>query len=140
MTTGTMDNVALVRGLYEAFARRDLDAIRAVLAPDVVVEQTSALPWGGRRVGVEGFEAFIGSLLSHLDTTLEIGEFLDAGDHVVEIGHTRGRVLASGTGFRLREVHVWGVRDGKVVSYRAYVDAPGMLAALAGQTGEAAES
>jgi uncharacterized protein len=132
MTTGTTDNVALVRDLYDAFARRDIDAILAALAPDAVIEQTSLLPWGGRHRGAEGFGVFAGRLLAHLDVTLEVGEFVSAGDHVVEIGHSRGRVVATGADYRAREVHVWEIRDGKVAGFHAYVDTPAMLAALNG--------
>jgi uncharacterized protein len=132
MTTDTADNVAFVRDLYDAFARRDIDALLAALAPDVVIEQTSLLPWGGRHLGAEGFGVFVTRLLAHLDTTLEVGELVPAGDHVVEIGHSRGRVLANGADYRVREVHLWEVRDGKVVAFHAYADTPAMLAALNG--------
>lgn len=40
-----------VRSLYDAFTRRDLDAIHSCLAPDIVIEQPDCLPRGGRYVG-----------------------------------------------------------------------------------------
>ena len=50
---------------------------------------------------------------------------------MVENGRTRGRALHSGREFAIDETHVWGVRAGKVVHMRAYVDNAAMLAALA---------
>lgn len=121
----------IVRGAYDAFARRDLDAIKAALHPDFVMEQNAAaLPWAGTRSGPEGFFAFLGSLLSYVDPVLEIDDLYAAGDRLVQVGHTTGTVLATGTSFRVREVHVWQVRDGQLAAFTVYIDAAAMQAAL----------
>jgi ketosteroid isomerase-like protein len=39
-------------------------------------------------------------------------------------------VVANGAPFDIPEVHVWELRDGKVVGFRAYIDTPAMLEAL----------
>lgn len=44
--------------------------------------------------------------------------------------HPRGKALANGASFDIPEVHVWELRDGKVVRYRVYIDTPAMLDAL----------
>ena len=49
------------------------------------------------------------------DFRIEVEEFLDAGDHVVMIGHIVGHGTASGVGFRLRIVQVLKIRNGKVI-------------------------
>lgn len=130
-------DLEIVRNLYDAFARRDLDTIREAIHPDFTMEQSDVLPWGGRRKGPDGFFAFLGSLLSHVDTTVEIEDLIDAGDHIVEIGHTHGKVLTHGTPFRVREVHAWQLVDGKLSSYRVFADVPAILAALDGQSAPA---
>lgn len=132
--TGRRPDLEVVAGLYDSFARRDLDAIRAAIAPDFTMTQTDQLPWGGTRRGPDGFFGFLGTLLGHVDPTVEVEQLIDAGDHVVEIGYSRGTVLAHGNAFRVREIHAWTVRDGLVTSYRVYVDTPAMLAALRGET------
>jgi uncharacterized protein len=121
-----------LRNLYDAFARRDLDTIRAVIHPEFVMYQSEALPWGGQRHGPEGLFAFLGELLSYVEPTLEIEELFDAGDRVVEVGHSTGVVHATGARFRVRELHVWQLREGLVISYEVYVDVAAMLAALRG--------
>jgi ketosteroid isomerase-like protein len=128
-----VSDVEIVRELYAAFARRDLDFIRAALHPDFVMEQSDLLPWGGRRHGLDGFFAFLGTLLSHVAPTVETEALFDAGDHVVQVGVTHGTVLAHGTPFRLREIHAWQLREGMITSYRVYVDVPAMVAALEGR-------
>lgn len=37
---------------------------------------------------------------------------------------------ANGASFDIPEVHVWELRDGKVVRYHVYIDTPAMLEAL----------
>lgn len=126
----SVSDLEIMRSIYAAFARRDLETIRAAIHPEFVMEQSDLLPWGGRRHGPDGFFAFLGTLLSHIGPTVETEALFDAGDHVVQVGYTQGTVLAHGTPFRVREVHAWQLRDGMITSYRVYVDVPGMLAAL----------
>jgi ketosteroid isomerase-like protein len=126
--------VELMRELYAAFARRDLDRIRVAIHPEFEMTVTDELPWGGVRRGPDGFFAFLADLLGHLDPHLETDALFDAGEHVVQVGHTTGTVHATGARFRAREVHVWELRDGLLTSYRVYVDVLAMRAALAAAT------
>ncbi|HEY3724801.1 MAG TPA: hypothetical protein VGN59_15720 [Acidimicrobiia bacterium] len=60
------------------------------------------------------------------------GADLDAvlADRVVQRGRTAGTVRASGSTFDVAEVHVWTLRDGRVVAAELFIDTPAMLAAL----------
>jgi len=131
----TSTNVEVVRKLYAAYANRELDTILSVTTDETVVEQDAGLPWGGRHTGPDGFLAFLGTLASHVDAHLEIGDIYDAGaDTVIEVGYTKGHVLANGTEFRAREIHKWQFReDGKLASFTVWVDVPAMQAALDGE-------
>jgi ketosteroid isomerase-like protein len=125
--------VDTIRGLYAAFERRDLDTIRAAIPPEFTMRQSELLPWGGRRRGPDGFFAFLGSLLSYVEPSLEISALYSSGEHVVQIGHTAGTVHAHGNTFRVPEVHIWQVRAGRPASYEVHLDTPAMLAALRGE-------
>ena len=46
------------------------------------------------------------------------------------VGHTRGRVLATGNRFDVPETHVWTIRDGKVERFESYIDTKMMREAL----------
>lgn len=128
----TSTNLEIMRGVYAAFARRDLDTIRAAIHPDFVMEQQADLPWGGRRHGPDGFFAFLGTLLSYLDPTIETEDLYDSGDHIIQVGHTHGIVRETGHPFRAREIHVWQLRDEKIVFYQVHIDVAAMQAALDG--------
>jgi ketosteroid isomerase-like protein len=126
-----VNNIEIIERIYAAFARRDLAAVLAELAPDVTLVQEAPLPWGGTYTGRDGAAAFLGNLLAHLEPRLEIDELIPSGDYVVQIGHTSGRVVCTGKPFRAREVHVWRLSGGLVSSYQVHIDVPRMLDALA---------
>jgi ketosteroid isomerase-like protein len=124
-------NVDVVTALYRAFAARDLGAIAELIGPEVTVRQTELLPWGGFFEGLVGFRRFTELLLQNVDSLVTPEEYVDAGDRVVAIARTRGHVRQNNAPFDIRAVHVWGIRDGKAISFEAYIDTPAMLEALA---------
>lgn len=123
-------NAALVAHLYDAFRSRDLPTIFGLLAPDVEIHQASEIPWGGTYHGHEGAAAFFAKLVATITSSVTLERFVDAGDHVVAIGRTRGTVNATGKAFDVPIAHVWTVRDGLVRRVEYYIDDPTMLAAL----------
>jgi ketosteroid isomerase-like protein len=127
-------NVELVKNLYDAFGRRDMATIGKLVAGDIEITQSPELPWGGEYHGLEGLGKFFATLMAHVKSTLVFERFLDAGDHIVAIGRTRGTVVASGREFDVPIAHVWEVRDGLIVHFRPFIDNPTMLAALADGT------
>lgn len=131
-TTNTLSPVDVVRALYGAFERHDVEAVLSCFDENVEISQSEELPWGGLHHGHDGAMRFFGSLMSHIATQVEVDRLLVAGDTVVETGRTTGMALSSGREFSIAETHVFKVRDGKVVRMEAYVDNAAMLDALAG--------
>jgi uncharacterized protein len=124
------DNVAAIRRLYDALASRDASVIQEVFAPDVTIRQSPELPWGGEYEGHDGVFTFFLTLVEHIESQVTTDSLFAAGNHVVQTGRTRGTVRANGASFDVPEVHVWELRDGRVVRYEAYIDTPAMLDAL----------
>ena len=124
------DNVATIERVYDALAARDVSAIQELFAPDVTIRQSPELPWGGDYEGLDGAFTFFLTLVEHIESQVTTESLFAAGDHVVQTGRTRGTVRANGASFDIPEVHVWQLRDGKVVRYQVYIDTPAMLDAL----------
>lgn len=124
------ENADLVAGFYEAIGKQDIVTALALIDPSISIYQTDELPWGGTYAGTDGFAQFFGKLLDTITSKVEVEQVYEAGDHVVQIGRTRGTVNATGAEFDVAEMHLWQLRDGKAVSFRAYIDTPAMLAAL----------
>jgi ketosteroid isomerase-like protein len=124
-------NVDLIRRLYEALEARDLDTIVSLFDPEVDIVQTEELPWGGEYHGHKGLAEFFGALGRHIRSKVKHARVFAAGDRVVQVGRTTGTVNATGAAFDIDEVHLFTVRDGRVVRFEAYIDTPSTLAVLA---------
>ena len=87
------DNVDVVQGAWDAFARGDIDGAVEAIAPYAETRVPETVPWGGTYVGPDGFRDF----LYKLDQAFEQfkatpDKVLGADDnHVVVVAKTKGR-------------------------------------------------
>ena len=126
-------NLDVVAAIYEAMAARDFDQIFSLVDPACVVTQDPALPWGGRHEGHDGLAMFALALTGTIDSQVAIEVMFEADGDVIQVGRTRGTVVATGAAFDIPEVHRWTVRDGKAVAAHFSIDTPAMLAVIAGE-------
>jgi len=124
-------NVELVRGVYDAFARRDIASVFELFADDVAIDQSPEVPWGGAYRGRDEALRFFATLTQHITSRVVLERCIDAGDHVVAIGRTQGTLNATGRAFDVPVAHVWELRDGHIVRVHFCIDNPTMLAAFA---------
>jgi ketosteroid isomerase-like protein len=124
------ENIEIVKRIYAALGEKDRPAILALLAPDIVIRQSPVVPWGGEYHGHEGALQFFGKLAGTVATAVEAENLFEAGDQVVQVGRTRGHVVATGKEFDIAEAHVWTIHDGKAARAEFYIDTPAQLAAL----------
>ena len=125
----------VVEEIYEAMASRAFDRLFELVHEDVVITQDPALPWGGRFEGHDGLATFALVLTGTIEsqvTTQAIareGRPDEPGD-VVQCGHTRGTVVATGVPFDVAEIHRWTIRDGRAVRAHFTIETAAMLTAL----------
>lgn len=125
-------NKEMVASVYAAMARHDFAAIQKLNHPQITVQQTELLPWGGTYQGLEGARQFMGRVTQYVDSTVEIDQVYEAdGERVIVIGRTYGKVRRSGTKFSARLVHLWTLEEGLVTRLEPYLDTQAMLAILA---------
>jgi ketosteroid isomerase-like protein len=125
-----MTDIETVQAVYAAMHARDFDALFVLLDPEIVLTQDDRLPWGGRFEGHDGFATFGIALTSTIASTVTTDEIYEADGDVIQVGHTRGTVVATGAEFDIAEVHRWTLRDGRAIRAHFSIDTPGMLAAL----------
>jgi hypothetical protein len=117
------DDVAVVRGAYEAFSRGDVAAIVALASDAVQWSCPGTLPQGGDfrgKAGVQQFFEGIGAAWETLQVDLEtLGEV--AAGLVVGIVRGSGSLRAGGSA-EYGAVHAFTVQDGKIAAFREYVD------------------
>jgi ketosteroid isomerase-like protein len=126
-------NVELARDAYEDFARDDLERVLAVLHPEIEWHQAQGLPHGGLYTGVDEVRR---AIFAPLDEEWWDGfradpeQFIDGGDEVVVLGRYTARAKATGKPLAVPFVHVWTIRDGRVVRFRQFLDTAGWNEAL----------
>jgi uncharacterized protein len=126
------ENIAIIQRVYDAMKNRDATVMQELFAEDVVVRQSPEVPWGGEYEGMDGAFTFFLKLVEHIESQVTTESLFAAGDHVVQTGRTRGKVLENGASLDIPEVHVWELRDGKIVRFQVYIDTPAMLDVLNG--------
>ncbi len=118
-------SLAVVQQLYAAFARRDVPAMLALLAPDVVwcEPENPFNPAAGTHRGHEGFLGWIqiGREAEEIEL-LDLRQFLTNEDAVAVVGHMRCLAKKTGRAYESDFVHVVTLRDGKIVRFQEFFD------------------
>ncbi len=115
------ENVEIARRAYAAFNRRDFDAALESFDPGVEWHQITQFPDRSVYRGLDDMrDRFWNRQLVEQfgDFRIDVEEFVDAGDHVVMIGHIVAHGSGSGVPIRQRVVNILELRDGKTI--RAY--------------------
>jgi ketosteroid isomerase-like protein len=114
------EEVEVVRAIYDAFARRDVEAALEHVDPDVTFapEGTTRIlgrtePYRGHD-GMREYFADVGRLWDQL--TLHATDFRATGGGVVVFGHVEGTI--DGKPFRSDAIWTWQIRRGKAISAR----------------------
>jgi ketosteroid isomerase-like protein len=121
-TPGEVDaEVAVVRAIYDAFARRDVEGMIEHVADDCVVDLPGTYERAGRSEpyrGPDGVrEYFADAARVWDDLSLEADDIRAASDGVVVFGHVEGR--RQDELVRRRVVWLWQLRSGKAVRVTA---------------------
>ena len=118
-------NSQLVRELYEARARDDLEAVREMLADDVVWHEPDLdNPHTGDLQGPDAVLAMIREAQRLTDGTFRLvpSEVMAHGEHVVALIDWSAK--RDGERIEGKEVAVYRVRDGRIVEASFHLDNP----------------
>jgi ketosteroid isomerase-like protein len=114
-------NVEIVRAVFDAYFRGDMESVLRLADPDIVVMQRPELPDSTTRHGHAGVVEAIAAWPEQFDAyELEIVQMVAASDHVVVRTHQRGRGKGSGVDVEDEIWFVFGFRNGKVTEWRMF--------------------
>jgi uncharacterized protein len=119
--------VGVVRAVYEAFARGDLEGLLAHLDQRVewrLAEGHPYSPAGETWIGHEAVvERFFARAAEDWDRfAVDVRGLHDAGEVVVAEVRYFGAFAATGRTLDAQGCHVWRLRDGKVAAFQQYTD------------------
>jgi ketosteroid isomerase-like protein len=117
------ENVDAIKASYEAFNRRDFDALFEYYDPDIVWEQDEKFVEPGTHYGHAGVRHVFESIFeSFEDFKVEIEEIYDLDDQVLAILRIAGTAKLTGMELGTPGGHLFWFRDGKVVKLKLFVD------------------
>ena len=127
------DTVAVVRSVYENFAKGDIPAVLAVMAPDIewVEGPQDFLPHHGTHRGpAEVADKVFGMVMHNFDEFAVVPEQIhDAGEVVIVEGRAVGKTK-TGSLLDARATWVWTVRNGLATANHNYHDTDAWRIAL----------
>lgn len=129
--TVTQSPADVVRGLYAALSRGDVPGVLERLAPEVIVDEPTQLPYGGVHQGREVFvQSVLGAMMGYAAVAITAAEAYEGPAGVV--GTLTGTLTAHTTGeeFPLTMVEIHQVEDGTVRKIDVYTKNPQELAAF----------
>jgi ketosteroid isomerase-like protein len=122
----SVENVAIIKGIYDAFAVGDVAAVLGAMGPDIVWREAENFPYADRNpyhgpaaVASGVFARCVGEWKGF---AVQMNDLIDGGDRVVALGRYSGTNKATGRKMNPQAVHVWTIRDGKVVGFQQYID------------------
>jgi uncharacterized protein len=122
----SLENVALVQGLYAAFGRGDVETILETLTPDVeweMVGRPADYPMFGKRQGVKSAADFFRYLGENEEFKVFTPESVHAdGDVVFVTGRSVYTFRTTGKAVDSDWAHLFVVRGGKIARFREFID------------------
>jgi ketosteroid isomerase-like protein len=120
------ENVAIVKGIYQAFGSGDVPSAVASMSPDIVWNEAENFPYADRNP-YHGPDAILGGVFARLAADwdgfgVEPESFLDAGDTVIMTGRYVGTCKATGKAMNPQVAHFWTISDGKAAAFQQMVD------------------
>ena len=126
------DNTATVQQAYNNFKTGNIPGLLNQFSEDVTwqLPEIEGVSISGTRAGREGVKDFFATLARDQDVLeFEPREFVAQADKVVSLGHYSWRVKETGREFESDFVHVFTVRDGRIVAFREHFDTAVVAAA-----------
>jgi ketosteroid isomerase-like protein len=123
----------VVRALYDAFARRDLEAALALTDPDLEFWPQGTAQRASRTEpyrGHDGLRQYFADVAAHWEELrVEPGELRVAGNGVVAFGTAVGRHVGAAEEVSQPVIWLWKLREGRVLHGRVVDTAAEALAA-----------
>ncbi len=114
------ENAEIVRRVYDALNRNDVDAAFRDAHPDIEVTFQRG-PLAGTHRGPETPQAVFNDMRAAFDGwIIEPSEVLESGNQVVAIVKNRVRPKGSDVEFETRNGHLWTIRDGTILSLEGF--------------------
>jgi ketosteroid isomerase-like protein len=109
------ENVGIVRHLLDAWNRRDIDGLIALVGPEVEYVNSPTAVEPGTRRGLDEVAAVARTQWETLDGRQVIDRLHDRGDEIISEGRVSGLMPGSETRIDTPVLMSWTISDGQVI-------------------------
>jgi hypothetical protein len=122
-----MDNVKLVKNVYDAFGRGDIQSVLGALSPDIKWHEAENNPYMPSGEAWVGPDAVLSNLFMRLGAewdgfSVHPKSFHGASDSVIVEGRYTGTYKPTGKSMDVQVCHIWDVKNRKLTKFQQYVD------------------
>ena len=121
------NNLSVIQGVYDNFAKGDVPAVIAVLDANVVWNEAEGNAWAdgnpykGPDAVLNGVFARVGSEYKYFKTAdVKLHEM--SNNQVLATMRYNGKLKKNGAIIDAQAAHLWTLKDGKVIGFQQYVD------------------
>jgi uncharacterized protein len=117
-------SLEIIKSAYAAFERGDVPGLLGAFAEDIEWYEAEGMPYGGLHRGGEAVaQNVFGPIAEDVEGfAVTPKEFMSTGDTVAVVVNYTGTGKSTGKPLDIPVVHVWEVRDGKIVRFRQFID------------------
>ena len=120
------ENIAIVKGIYQAFATGDAPAVVGAMSPHIEWNEAENFPYSDGNP-YRGPDAILSGVFARIGSdwdgfAVEPREFVDGGDTVVMTGRYTGTYKNTGRPINAQVAHFWTLESGKVVQFQQLID------------------
>jgi ketosteroid isomerase-like protein len=127
------DAAAVVVELGRRFRAGDRDGTRALLHPELRIQQPASLPHGGWHHGADGMDAMGAAFGRHWERTIGDADVRSCGDTAVQVTTQTWTARGTGRSATVDVVELIRVAEGRVAEIRVFPqDTHALLATLDG--------
>jgi ketosteroid isomerase-like protein len=116
------ENVEIIRGMFDAWNRRDFAAAQAAWAPEIEIEMSVEGIIDGTYRGYDGLAEVMRFWGAFAEFRSDIREARSVRDKVFITVHHFGRGKSSGIEVDMENWQVFTLRNGQIVKYEVYAD------------------
>lgn len=129
-------NAQSIQKLYDNFEKGDLEAIAAAMDENIVWNEAENFPLADGNPYI-GFDAILKGVFARIGSEWEYWNLTDkklhemTNDKVLVTGRYQAKYKKNGAIINLQMSHLWGLKDGKIVSFQQMADTKGITDAMA---------
>jgi len=127
-----MNSVDVVKHLYDAFSRHDIEGILQTLAKDVDWTAPQFIPDGGKHPGREAVRKHLEAQARlYTELSVKVTEYLSLpGGRVLVAGNIHGRIATTGLAFDAATIWIWTVQGGVITRVEEFLDPTDLMLAM----------